>query len=226
MKAKELLLTVTLIGTLVGLTYAAGPVQRPDRGPGNGTALTPLTDVEIEHVIYMREEEKMARDVYLAMAELYDCPIFVNIGASEQRHMDALGRLITRHGLTDSVTDDTPGVFTNLDLQALYLQCVSDGGASLEAALKVGKLIEELDISDLKAALSQTVAVDVTRVFANLLRGSSNHLAAFNRAIESGCTSVCDGQGRGRNGKGNGGGQGNGQSSRQRMRDASCDPIL
>ncbi len=243
MKAKTLLSTAALFTVLVGLTYAAGPVQRPSRG----TALAPLTETEIEHIIYMREEEKVARDVYLALAEMWDCPVFANISVSEQRHMDAVGRLITRHGLTDPVTDDTPGAFTDQVLGAMYTEFVNLGARSLEDALEAGRQIEEQDIADLTAALSETDAADVTRVFENLLRGSNNHLAAFNRAIESGCTGICDGQGgrgmglgagrgfgagdcpqglagqgRGRRGRGNGGGQGNGQQTRQRRRDGSC----
>lgn len=247
MKAKTLLLTVALFGLLIGLTYAAGPAQRPNRGLGSGTALVPLTEVEIAHIVYMREEEKMARDVYLALADAWDCPIFTNISASEQRHMDAVGRLIARHGLTDLVADDTPGVLTNPDLQALYADFVTLGTVSLSDALNAGRQIEEKDIEDLAAALSEATAADVTRVLENLLRGSSNHLSAFNRAIETGCTTACDGQGRGgmgigagrrfgagnggqglagqgrgRRGRGNGGGQGNGQRNRQRQRDGSC----
>ena len=247
MKAKRLLLTVALIGTLIGLTYAAGPAQRPNRGPGSGTALAPLTEVEIAHITYMREEEKMARDVYLALAQMWECPIFANISVSEQRHMDAVGRLITRHGLTDPVTDDTPGAFTDPDLQAMYSDFVTLGAVSLSDALNAGKQIEEQDIADLTAALSEVTAADVTRVFENLLRGSNNHLSAFSRAIETGCTTTCDGQGscslvlgagrgfrggngpqglagqgRGRRGRGHGAGQGNGQQTRQRKRDGSC----
>ena len=247
MKAKTLLLTVALLGLLIGLTYAAGPAQRPNRGPGRGATLAPLTEVEIVHIVYLREEEKMARDVYRALADAWDCPIFANISASEQRHMEAMGRLIARHGLTDPAADDTAGVFTNPDVQAMYTDFVTQGKVSLSDALNVGKQIEAQDIADLTAALTDTTAADVTRVFENLLRGSNNHLSAFNRALEAGCTTPCDGQGgrglglgagrrfgaghggqglagqgRGRRGRGHGAGQGNGQRNRQRQRDGSC----
>jgi hypothetical protein len=243
MKAKTLLLTAAIFGLLIGLTYAAGPAQRPNRGSGSGMTLTPLTEDEITHIVYMREEEKLARDVYLAMAGEWDCPVFANISASEQRHMDAVKSLIIRHGLTDPVTDDTPGAFTDPDLQAMYDDFVAMGKLSLPDALEAGVLIEKQDIDDLTAALDDATAPDVTRVFENLLRGSNNHLAAFNQAIETGCTAACDGQGccgmgigaggrcgdgngyqglagqgRGRRGKGNG----NGQRDRQRKRDGSC----
>ncbi|MBN1359755.1 MAG: DUF2202 domain-containing protein [Sedimentisphaerales bacterium] len=207
MKAKALLTAAALFTTLVGLTYAAGPAQR-----GGGTALAPLSAEEIKHITYMREEEKVARDVYLTMAELWDCPVFANVSVSEQRHMDAVGRLIAKHGLTDPVVDDTPGVFTNAALGAMYSDFTEIGTASLEGALEAGRQIEVKDIEDLTAALAETTAPDVTRVFENLLNGSNNHLAAFTRAIETGCTPICDGTGRcGLGlGAGNGAGRGNG----------------
>jgi hypothetical protein len=249
MKARTPLLTVALLGLLVGLSYAAGPAQRSNRGPGSGAALVPLTQTEIDHILYLREEEKMARDVYLALADMWDCPIFTNISASEQRHMDAIERLIVRHGLTDPVTDDTPGALANPELQVMYSDLVSLGAVSLLDALNAGKAIEEQDIADLTVALSEVTAADVTRVFENLLRGSNNHLAAFDRAIEIGCTATGDrqtccgmaigagncfrdgngpqglaSQGRARRGKGSDSGRGDGQQSRQRKRNGSCAP--
>lgn len=252
MKAtRPLILTITLLTAIAGLTLAAGPRRGNGWGTGSGIAVEPLTQIEIDHVTYMREEEKLARDVYQALAAEWDCPIFANISSSEQRHMDAVKNLIERHGLIDPVVSDEAGVFTNPDLQALYNQCVVAGTESLEAALNVGVLIEDTDIEDLATALAQTSAADVTRVFENLLAGSTNHLAAFQQAIETGCPSVCDGDGtcnlaqgtcqglgtgrgamglagRGRGGRGQGnggqgnGGQGNGQQTRQRRRDGSC----
>lgn len=247
MKAKTLLLTVTLFATLVGLTYAAGPAQRPARRPGRGLTLAPLSEAEIAHITYIREEEKLARDVYLALAEMWDCPVFANISVAEQRHMDAIGRLIARYGLADPITDDSPGAFVDPDLQAMYSQFTGLGAVSLPDALDAGRQIEEQDIADLTVALAETTAADVTRVFENLLRGSDNHLAAFTRAKETGCLPNCCGpercgpafragrgsgpgncprglRGQGRGGRGRGNGQG--QGIRLRRRDASCAATL
>jgi hypothetical protein len=44
-----------------------------------------------------------ARDVYLALAELWDVRVFANIARSEQTHMDAVATLIDRYGLEDPV---------------------------------------------------------------------------------------------------------------------------
>jgi hypothetical protein len=133
----------------------------------------------------MREEEKLARDVYLAMADLWDVPVFDNIAASEQRHSDAVLRLIEAYGLDDPVTDDTPGVFTNPDFAALYDELIATGSASLVDALTVGAAIEDLDISDLRSWLDRTDDPAIERVYANLLAGSENHLRAFIGRLEA-----------------------------------------
>ena len=224
MKAmKTLILTVTLLTTVAGLAIAAGP--RRGGGWGSGIALEPLTQTEIDHVIYMREEEKLARDVYMTMAETRDCPVFANISMSEQRHMDAVKNLIYRRGLVDPVVSDERGAFTNPELQALYYELVAAGSESLEAGLEAGRTIELLDIEDLAAALDDVTAADVTRLLENLMAGSTRHLAAFEQALDTGCPGTCDGngtcnlgQGKGKGGQGNG----NGQQTRQRKRDGSC----
>ncbi len=240
MKTTKALAMIILTAIVATSAYAAGPGQGRGQGPGTTPAVESLTQAEIDNILYMREEEKLARDVYLAMSEIYDCPIFANISASEQRHMDAVGLLITKYGLEDPISSDWPGVFENAELGALYGTLVEQGSISLAGALEAGTTIEELDIADLNAALAETEASDVAWVFENLLRGSTNHLSAFNRLFAKGgvcpsttCwrqaatgnqqTTCLAAQGRGgRGGKGHGGqGNGNGQGTRQRKRDGS-----
>jgi hypothetical protein len=139
----------------------------------------PLSAEEQQTLLYMREEEKLARDVYTAMFELWELPVFDNIRASEQRHMDALKRLIDKHDLVDPVVDDTPGVFANPELAALYTTLTTAGSVSSLEALMTGALIEEIDIVDLREALDETTHADLERVYGNLVRGSRNHLRAF-----------------------------------------------
>jgi hypothetical protein len=160
-----------------------------------------LTDEEIDQLIFIREEEKLARDVYLALAEKWNAPIFTNIALSEQQHMDAVGQLIERYGLEDPITDDTRGIFTNETLRQLYDGLISTGdvdltdlepglviqggGTSLLDAYKVGAFIEEFDIIDIQHAIDQTSHSDVENVYDNLLRGSRNHLRSFVGQIEA-----------------------------------------
>jgi hypothetical protein len=229
-----------LTAVLTSFAYAAGPAQNPAQGSGTTPAVAPLTDAEIAHILYMREEEKLARDVYLVLSEIWDCPVFANISAAEQRHMDATGLLITKYNLEDPVGDDVPGVFQDGHLAGLYadLMLEIEGQTSLLEALDVGRRIEEEDIADLNAALEEITARDVEWVFENLLRGSTNHLSAFTRLIANGGTcpaTTCwrqaasnnqqtqclAAQGRGGRGGKGGQGNGNGQGTRQRKRDGS-----
>jgi len=143
------------------------------------TATVPLTPAEKEHLLFMREEERLARDVYTFLHERWDVKEFEAIAAAESRHMSRVEMLIDRYGLEDLVAMDVPGVFANKELQALYDSLVAQGSQSVEEAYKVGVAIEEHDIADLKEALASTEKRDLTRVFTNLLRGSQNHLAAF-----------------------------------------------
>jgi hypothetical protein len=141
-----------------------------------------LSEEEKEELLFMREEEKLARDVYLTLYNKWGLPIFKNIARSEQNHMDAVKVLIDKYGLEDPVeeTNDKIGVFKNSELQQLYYQLVNEGSQSIENALEVGKLIEEKDIEDLEKAISETNHYDIRTVYSHLMRGSYHHLRAFN----------------------------------------------
>lgn len=132
----------------------------------------------------MREEEKLARDVYQALGAQWSLPIFTNIAASEQQHMDALLTLLQRYNLPDPAADNDAGVFTDATLQALYDQLIVQGGTSLVEALNVGVLIEETDIDDLTDCLAIAVRPDIKRVYENLRSASYKHLAAFERVLD------------------------------------------
>ncbi|NTU84465.1 MAG: DUF2202 domain-containing protein [Chloroflexales bacterium] len=135
-----------------------------------------LSAAEAAALTFMREEEKLARDVYLTLATTWSLPVFTNIAASEQMHMDALKTLLDRYGLPDPAAGKAPGVFTNPELQTLYTQLVARGTASLPEALAVGAAIEEIDILDLQVRTTAATPADIARVYAQLTQGSENHL--------------------------------------------------
>ena len=149
----------------------------------NAMPLEALSDAETADILYMREEEKLERDVYTTLKLKWGANVFVNISASEQVHMDALLMLIQKYNLTDPVVDNTVGVFSNTSLQALYTKLVNEGSASLAAAFNVGATIEDLDIFDLHNATLNTNNQDIRFVYDNLTKGSRNHLRAFYRTI-------------------------------------------
>jgi len=196
-------------------------------GNGNGTGTSvldiPASDLSPEEtaaLIFMREEEKLARDVYNTLYGVWGQPTFTNIAASEQAHMDEVKLLLDRYNLADPALD--PGSFTDPNLQSLYDQLVAQGSISLTDALKVGAAIEEIDILDLQERLAQTDNADLQQVFNNLMMGSYNHLNAFTSVLltQTGETyqpqylsaeayaAIVTGQ----SGNGNQGASGNGQS--------------
>lgn len=138
-----------------------------------------LTDAEVEGLLYMREEEKLARDVYLALYDMWGLNIFQNIADSEQTHTDAVKGLLDKFGIADPAEDTAAGVFTDATLQALYDELTGLGAQSLEDAIRVGAAIEEIDILDLQEYLSTLTNDSIRQVYENLLSGSENHLRAF-----------------------------------------------
>ena len=136
-----------------------------------------LSADEAASLLFMREEEKLARDVYNALYTTWGQQTFSNIASSEQMHMDEIKVLLDRYALTDPALD--AGQFTNPDLQALYTQLVAQGNLSLADALKVGAAIEEIDIRDLQTRMSQTDNADIQQAYTNLMNGSYSHLKAF-----------------------------------------------
>ncbi len=144
------------------------------------TTASALTATETSAILFMKQEEKLARDVYNALHAKWGAVVFKNIAASEQQHMNAVDGLIVRYRLKDN-TPVKPGEFTYPELQELYDTLVADGETSLKDALEVGVTIEEVDIKDLRAALAATRERPIKNVFGNLLKGSLNHLAAFTK---------------------------------------------
>lgn len=139
---------------------------------------TKLSSGEEAGILLMREEEKMAHDVYVILAQTSDLPIFDNIAASETSHYNAIGYLITNYKLTDPSTG-VEGTFTNTELAALYQKLVAAGKVSITEALNTGALIEETDIADLEKLMATTTNSLLLQVYGNLLRGSRNHLRSF-----------------------------------------------
>jgi len=165
-------------------TTLLGSHQVMARGRFGSTSSTPTTEEEQEHLAFMREEEKLARDVYLKMHDTWGMAVFYNIAQSEQVHTDAVKAKIEKYGLVDPVIDDTVGVFQNHDLAVLYDALIQQGSVSAIDALWVGGAIEEIDIIDLQNAIDDAEHDDIARVYQNLQMGSHNHLRAFVAQLE------------------------------------------
>ncbi len=142
-----------------------------------------LTQDEIDGLAFMREEEKLAGDVYVALYDQWGLDIFSNISEAESTHTAAVKTLLDRYNIDDPAAGLARGEFTNPEIQALYDNLVETGSQSVVDALLVGALIEDLDISDLQDRATQTPDIDL--VYDNLERGSRNHMRAFIRQLEA-----------------------------------------
>ncbi len=137
-----------------------------------------VTDTESAGLLFMREEEKLARDVYAYMYAKYKLPVFLNISKSENIHVSAVLRLISGFKIADNSTNNA-GVYTNAHLTELYNQLIAMGNISVNGALKVGVLIEQTDIADLQKELLSVTNTSIKTVYTNLMAGSNAHLKAF-----------------------------------------------
>jgi hypothetical protein len=197
---KSSILCLFLIVALVGfgqVSDAAGRGKGCGQGKGSGGGacesslaerleslpVQELDDAERTTLVRIREDEKLARDVYTSLGEKWDLPIFGNIAAAEQRHMDHVALLITRYEIEDPVVDDATGAFTDPELGALYTKLVARGEESLEDALRVGATIEDLDLADLQKMIDASDNADIHLVANNLAKGSRNHLRAYTKVL-------------------------------------------
>jgi hypothetical protein len=152
------------------------------RGSVVAKAATTLSVPEAEMLTYMREEEKLARDIYLMMYQKWSAITFSNIAGSEQQHTDTIKKMLDKYSLPDPA-QDAIGVFTNADLQGKYDQLLASGSQSYIDGLYVGATIEEIDMIDIQHAIDVTTHIDVTNAYQNLLEGSKNHLRAYVRSL-------------------------------------------
>ena len=194
-------------------TAQGGPANRGEGAVATSVHMDPdtatrLTADEIAGLRYMREEEKLAQDVYQFLGGKYDARVFTNIARSETQHAETVKAFLDAFRIADPASGRAAGSYENDELQSLYAQLVARGEHSLNAAISVGIAIEERDIADLKARIAATDRADLKAMYGTLLRASKNHLSAFTRQLD-GSAGIGAGQGYGQ-GQGAGGGQGQG----------------
>ncbi len=193
-------------------------------GASVAAAAGPLDTTERATLLSMREEEKLAHDVYVALAAKTGEQAFLKIAAAEERHGAALERMLTLYGIADPTDGYAVGKFPTM--QKLYDDLVAKGSASRAAAVQVGISIEKMDIADLKAVIAQTDDAALNRVYRSLLAGSQRHLQAFERNLT--CDGTCTPGAKAGAGKGARAGNGNGsgrlaQGSGRHAGTGACD---
>ena len=174
-KLRTILVMVLVFSFLVSSDVFAG-----NKAKENLNTPPEISQQVKDDLVQLREEEKLARDVYLYLYTQWNQWIFSNIAKSEQQHMDAVKDLLDRYDIEDPVDIDIQGHFEDQELQDLYDDLIAAGMESMEAALHVGATIEDLDIFDIyEMMLNATDLDDVYSVYENLSKGSRNHLRSF-----------------------------------------------
>ena len=143
-----------------------------------------LSENEINWLIQMREEEKLARDVYAYFYSMYGQKIFWKIDDSEEKHKSAILPLLIKYSIDDPIVDDSYWVFKSEKISNLYNDLINTWSKSLIDALRVWMTIEDLDIKDLNELLTMSTDEDIIKVYNNLLKWSYNHIRAFNKNLE------------------------------------------
>lgn len=137
-----------------------------------------ITDKQKSDLLFMYQEEKLARDVYTALSKEHTLPIFSNIAKSEANHMAQVEVLLNKYNIKVPKLKD--GEFIDKNLQNLYKILIIEGKYSLKSALNVGITIEEKDITDLKEKI-KNAPEDIQFVYKNLLKASENHRKTFDK---------------------------------------------
>ncbi len=187
MKTKNFTLSLAAAAALF-LAAPGLPAQGGGKGGGTNSKVAAYIKTlpkqavdarELADLKMMRQEEKLARDVYKALFYFWKVQAFSNIAKAEQAHMDLVKLVLDRYGIPDPLKSDAIGVFPDPLYSQLFVILVAYGAQSLTQALTVGAVIEDLDIEDLLESLKRTDNRDIKTVYQNLCKGSRNHMRSF-----------------------------------------------
>ncbi|MEI2778798.1 MAG: DUF2202 domain-containing protein [Tetrasphaera sp.] len=182
-RTRTVLAVVAVVGTL-GVGGAAVAANSP-AGPVSSSAVSAADTQLAAKLAFNREEERMARDLYRVFSDKYDAALpFSRVVYSEQRHFEAVGRLLTAYGISDPSAGRAPGSYADPTLQSLYNGWKAQGLKSRTEAAKAGVALENRDIADLQKTIASVSQQDLKRVLSRLLAASRNHLAAFTDAAD------------------------------------------
>mgnify|MGYP003572460290 CR=1 FL=1 len=182
---RRMAVLATALLVAAGSSYSVSAMARPGGGGGGGE-LVPLSVVEEAGLQFRREEEKLARDSYIVLGDLWGLPVFANISESEQSHMNGVKQMLGKYQVPDPISDESDvGNYVDPELQALFDELMAIGEDSVMAALYVGGAIEETDMEDIQHWIDLADHEDIISVYESLLCGSRNHLRAFVKQVEN-----------------------------------------
>ena len=140
-----------------------------------------LTADEIEFIYAVREDEKVARDLYFSFFGTFGLKPFENIGKAEDNHIKATEKLFDYYEIDYPALSEN-GKFENAIRQKLYDSLLLKGTPELEA-FKVMALLEETNIAEYGEVLKTIVNPNIKIVIENLAKASVNHFKAAIRQI-------------------------------------------
>ena len=152
--------------------------QNSDFKTGDNTTLA-----DDESLLFMLEEEKLARDTYRYLDSLYNLNVFGNIASSEQKHMDMVMLLLDDRNIEYNLLPE--GEFADTNLQTYYNAFCAKGLLGLNEALHIGATIEDLDIYDLQHFVNESDDTVMIDTYLKLICGSGNHLRAFSSNLSA-----------------------------------------
>jgi hypothetical protein len=166
-----------------------------------------LSDDQKYTLAYMWNEEKLAKDIYLALNDVWPNQVFYNIATkSETQHEAAVEALVQAYDINITNLDDyeenyseaelrafAPGTYGVPAVQELYDTLYTKGIQSAQDALEVGCMVEVTDVNDLNEDIAIAQGIDdLVTTFKNLRSGSYTHYWAFDNALKSmGVTDGC-----------------------------------
>ncbi len=186
--------TLLILAVMLSLATPSWAQRGPGRGQrsnNRGMCLAQINAIpkqaldptEAAGLAYMREVEKLAHDVYARLDTKWSLRVFGNISQSEDQHVNVIKLLLDRYELPDPAVNSPAGVFQDEGLQTLYGDLIKQGEISLKSAMRVGAILEDLDIHDLEKAAATTDNSDLKLVYQNLRQASENHMRAFVRQL-------------------------------------------
>ena len=193
MKTLRWLVVVVMALTMVGVTMACDnppPAVTPTGNPfddiepdqvdlGRATNTNaPPTDAEKASLIYAREEQKVARDLYQQLGEKWLSPVLASNAQAEQKHFDAVKTLLDRFGMTDPARP-AAGQFTDPVLQKMYASLLERGGRSLVEAFNAAAYMEEAEIGDTGKFVEYANRLDIIRGLGTVYAEDRSHLRAY-----------------------------------------------
>jgi hypothetical protein len=162
---------------LLPVAGAAGAVESLPAAPRSSSA--PLSPSDRSTLLYVSEQEKLARDLYAALSETWRLDVFHTTSGSEDIHADALRTLLGRYKLPDPALGLSRGEFSREDLAERYDDLMARGRFSPVEALKAAASVEELEIEDMGARLLHVQAPEIQSVLESVVASDKHHLRSL-----------------------------------------------